>query len=38
MKNIIISGLDAVKYVVQSKAEKYMHYGKLLGTAECKPL
>ena len=38
MKNVIMSGLGAVMYVVQSKAEKHMPYGELLGTTECTPL
>ena len=37
MNNVVISGLDAVMYVVQSKAEKNMIYGELLSIAECTP-
>jgi hypothetical protein len=33
--NVVISEVDAVMYVVLSKAEKHLPYGELLGTTEC---
>ena len=33
--NVVISGVEAILYVVQSKAEKQVPYGELLGTTEC---
>ena len=33
--NVVISEVDAVVYVVLSKAEKHVPYGKLVCTKEC---
>jgi len=33
--NVVLSEVHALTYVVQSKAEKHVPYGKLVGTAEC---
>jgi len=33
--NVIISDVDALMYVVLSKAEKHAPYGKLVGTRAC---
>jgi hypothetical protein len=32
--NIVISKVDALMYVILSKAEKHMPYGELVGTIE----
>ena len=36
--NVVIFEVDALMYVVLSKAEKYASYGKLIGTKECTTL
>jgi hypothetical protein len=33
--NVVTSEVDALMYVVLSKAEKHASYGKLVGTKEC---
>ena len=33
--NVVISDVDALMYVVPSKAEKHVPYGELVGTTEC---
>ena len=33
--NVVISEVDAVMYVVLSKAGKHLPYGDLVGTTEC---
>ena len=33
--NVVISEVDAFMYVVLSKAEKHVPYGKFVGTTEC---
>ena len=33
--NVVISEVDALMYVVLSKAEKHVPYGELIGTTEC---
>jgi hypothetical protein len=33
--NVVVSEVDALTYVVLSKAEKHAPYGKLAGTTEC---
>jgi hypothetical protein len=33
--NVFICEVDAISYVVLSKAEKYVRYGKLVGATEC---
>jgi len=33
--NVVISEVDALMYVVLSKAEQHVPYGKLVGTTEC---
>ena len=33
--NVVIFEVDALMYVVLSKAEKHAFYGKLIGTKEC---
>jgi hypothetical protein len=35
ISNVVISGVDALMYVVLSKAEQHVPYGKLVGTTEC---
>ena len=36
--NVVISGVEAAVYVVQSKAEKHVPYGELLGISQCTAL
>jgi len=36
--NGVTSEVDALKYVVLSKARKHVPYGELVGTTECKML
>jgi hypothetical protein len=33
--NVVICDVDALVYVVLSKAEKHMSYGEVVGTREC---
>jgi len=33
--NVVISEVHVLTYVVLSKAEKHVPYGKLVGTTEC---
>jgi hypothetical protein len=33
--NVVIFDVDAVIYVLLSRAEKYVHYGEVVGTIEC---
>jgi len=33
--HVVISEVDALTYVVLSKAEKHVPYGELVGTTEC---
>ena len=33
--NVVISKVEAVMYVILSKAEKYVPYGELVGTTKC---
>jgi hypothetical protein len=33
--NVLISEVDALKYIVLSKVEKHVPYGELVGTIEC---
>jgi hypothetical protein len=33
--NVVTSEIDALMYVVLSKAEKHVPYGQLVGTTEC---
>jgi hypothetical protein len=33
--NVVISEVDAVMYVILSKAEKHVPYGELVGTTKC---
>jgi hypothetical protein len=33
--HVVISEVDTLMYVVLSKAEKHVLYGKLFGTTEC---
>ena len=33
--SVVISEVDAFMYVVLSKAQKHVPYGKLVGTTEC---
>ena len=35
VSNVVISYVDVVMYVVLSKAEQHVPYGKLVGTTEC---
>jgi hypothetical protein len=35
---VVISEVDALTYVILSKAEKHMPYRELIGTAECTTL
>jgi hypothetical protein len=36
--NVAIFEVDALMYVILSKAEKHMPYGELVGTTECRTL
>jgi len=33
--HVVLSEIDALLYVVLSKAEKHLPYGELVGTTEC---
>ena len=33
--NVVISEVDALKYVVLSEVEKHVRYGELVGTTKC---
>jgi hypothetical protein len=33
--NVVIFEVEVLMYVLLSRAEKYVHYGELVGTTEC---